>query len=153
MNDSIITKIEPQKDMVLLATFADGEIVLFDVKPLLKKYPSFLALQDEALFASVQIDGVGYGISWNDDLDFASEGIYIKGEHIGKTDPDLKILFGQGIAKSREDLGISQRQLSSSSGVMQAEISKIEQGKGNPTLTTMQKLAKSVGKSLASLLA
>ena len=148
----IITKIEPKENMVLVATFADGEVVSFDVKALFDKYPAFRALEDEALFNNVEIDGVGYGVSWNDDLDLASEGIYARGEHIAKVDPDVKILVGQAIVEAREEAGMSQRDLSSKSGVMQAEISKIELGKGNPTLTTLQKLAKSLGRTIASLL-
>ena len=150
--DKIITKIEPKENMILIATFADGEVVSFDVKTLLKKYPVFHALENDVLFKSVRIDGIGYGISWNDDLDLASEGIYSRGRHIDKVDPDVKIIVGQAIVEAREEVGMSQRDLSSKSGVMQAEISKIEQGKGNPTLITLQKLAKSLGRTIASLL-
>lgn len=148
----IITKIEPKEDLIIIATFADGEIVSFDVKIMFEKHSVFHALEDKELFNSVKIDGVGYGISWNDDLDLSSDGIYLRGKHIGKTDPDLRIMFGQAVADAREEKGISQRELSRSSGVMQAEISKIEQGKGNPTLLTLQKLAKSLGRTIASLL-
>lgn len=148
----IITKIEPKEDLIIISTFADGEIVSFDVKTMFEKHPVFHALEDKELFNSVKIDGVGYGISWNDDLDLSSDGIYLRGKHIGKTDPDLRIMFGQAVADAREEKGISQRELSRSSGVMQAEISKIEQGKGNPTLLTLQKLAKSLGRTIASLL-
>ena len=148
----IITKIETKKDLLLIATFADGEVVLFDVKTLFTKYPVFEALQNEELFNSVTIDGIGYGISWNDELDLSSDGIYIRGKHIGKVDPEIKLIVGQAIAEAREEKGMSQRDLSSASGVMQAEISKIEQGKGNPTLTTLQKIAKSLGRTIASFL-
>ena len=148
----IITKVEAKDNMVLVATFADGEVVEFDVKSLLSKYPVFKALEDAELFNSVHVDGVGYGVSWNDELDLASEGIYAHGKHIAKVDPEIKIIVGQAIASAREEQGMSQRELSSSSGVMQAEISKIEQGKGNPTLTTLQKIAKSLGKTVSSFL-
>ena len=149
----IITKVEPKKNLLIEAVFADGEIVSFDVRSMFDKYPAFRALEDDALFINVKIDGVGYGISWNDELDLSSDGIYLRGKHIGKTDPDARIMFGQAIAEAREEKGISQRGLSKSSGVIQAEISKIEQGKGNPTLLTIQKLAKSLGITMASLFA
>lgn len=148
----VITKIEPRKNMIIIATFADGEVVSFDVKDMIKKYPVFKQLEDRELFDSVVIDGVGYGISWNDELDLSSEGIYARGKHIDKVDPNIKLIVGQAIAEAREEKGMSQRDLSSASGVMQADISKIEKGKGNPTLTTLQKIAKSLGKTVASFL-
>ena len=148
----IITKIETKEDMVLIATFADGEVVSFDVKTMIEKFPVFKALENETLFNSVVIDGIGYGISWNDELDLSSDGIYNRGKHIGKVDPDIRLVVGQAIAEAREEKGMSQRDLSSASGVMQADISKIEKGKGNPTLITLQKIAKSLGRTLASLM-
>ena len=147
----IITEITPKENLILEAVFADGEIVRFDVKNIFEKYPVFRSLENEELFKNVKIDGVGYGISWNDDLDLSSDGIYLRGEHVGKTDPDARMILGQAIAEAREEKGISQRQLSRSSGVIQAEISKIEQGKGNPTVSTLQKLAKALGRTVASL--
>ena len=146
----IITKIEPKENLIIEAIFADGEIVSLDVKAMFEKYPVFRALEDEALFKSVKIDGIGYGVRWNDQLDLSSDGIYLRGEHIGKTDPNVHIMLGQSIAEAREEKGISQRELSRSSGVMQAEISKIEQGKGNPTVSTLQKLAKALGRTIDS---
>ena len=148
----LITKIETKDNMILIATFADGEVVSFDVKTLFDKYPEFKDLKSKELFDSVRIDGVGYGISWNDELDLSSDGIYSKGKHIGKVDPDIKLLVGQAIAEARGEKGMSQRDLASDSGIMQAEICKIEQGKGNPTLTTLQKIAKALGKTVTSFL-
>lgn len=148
----IITKIETKENLIIVATFADGEVISFDVKTMFEKYPVFKALEDKKLFNSVSIDGIGYGISWNDELDLSSDGIYNRGKHIGKVDPNIKLIVGQAIAEAREAKGMSQRDLSSASGVMQADISKIEKGKGNPTLTTLQKIAKSLGRTVASLM-
>ena len=150
--NNLIVKIEAKENLMLVATFADGEVVSFDVKTLFERYPVFHALEDEKLFNSVVIDGVGYGISWNDDLDLSSDGIYSRGNHIGKVDPAIKLIVGQAIAEARNEKGMSQRDLASETGIMQAEISKIEQGKGNPTLTTLQKIAKSLGRTVASFL-
>ena len=147
----IITKIEPKENHFVEAVFADGEIVSFDVKSMFDKYPVFRDLENEELFENVKIDGVGYGISWNDEIDLSSDGIYLRGKHIGKTDPNPQVMLGQAVSEAREEKGISQRQLSRSSGVIQAEISKIEQGKGNPTVLTLQKLAKALGRTIASL--
>ena len=148
----IITDVQPKDNLTILATFADGEIVSFDVKTMFEKHPVFRLLEGEELFREVKVDGVGYGVYWNDEIDLSSDGIYLRGEHVGKTDPEPRILLGQAVAEARESASMSQRELSRRSGVMQAEISKIEQGKGNPTLLTLQKLAKSLGRTIASLL-
>ena len=150
--NNLIVKIETKENMIFIATFADGEVVSFDIKTLFERYPIFHALEDEQLFNSVVIDGVGFGISWNDDLDLSSEGIYSKGNHIGKVDPAINLIVGQAIAKARNEKGMSQRGLAAKTGIMQTEISKIEQGKGNPTLTTLQKIAKTLGRTIASFL-
>ena len=148
----IITKIKTLDDLKFEATFVDGEVVLFDVKTLFERYPVFHQLEDKELFNSLKIDGIGYGISWNDDLDLSSDGVYVRGVHITKTDPETQLLVGQNLAQLREDKGLSQRELSKSSGVMQAEISKIELGKGNPTIITLQKLSKALSCPITSLL-
>lgn len=148
----IITQVTPKENMIIEAIFADGEVVNFDVKKMMEKYPAFHDLEDKDLFNSIKIDGVGYGVSWNDELDLSSDGIYLKGKHVGKSNPEIKLLLAQSIVEAREKKHMSQRDLAKKSGVMQAEISKIELGKGNPTLVTLQKLAKALDKSIASLL-
>ncbi len=45
----------------------------------------------------------------------------------------------------RQALGLTQRQLAEKSGVQQSEISRIEGGNANPTLQTVQVLARSLG--------
>ena len=51
-----------------------------------------------------------------------------------------KIQIGWMVKHCRKQLGYSQRQLAKLSHVQQAEISKIEKQKGNPTLNTLNKL-------------
>jgi DNA-binding XRE family transcriptional regulator len=48
----------------------------------------------------------------------------------------------------RKRRGLSQRQLSGKSGIQQAEISRIEGGRANPTLETISVLARSLGGEL-----
>jgi len=45
-------------------------------------------------------------------------------------------------------LHMSQQELSQLAGVTQADISKIENGKGNPSIKTLQKLAAALHKTL-----
>jgi DNA-binding XRE family transcriptional regulator len=51
-----------------------------------------------------------------------------------------KIDIGWLVKTARKQLGYSQRQLAKLSHVQQAEISKIEKQKGNPTLNTLNKI-------------
>jgi DNA-binding XRE family transcriptional regulator len=48
----------------------------------------------------------------------------------------------------RKRRGLSQRQLAAKSGIQQAEISRIEGGRANPTLETISVLARSLGGEL-----
>ena len=50
--------------------------------------------------------------------------------------------------KSREELGISQAQLSTITGITQPDISKLENGKANPSISTLKKIASAFGKKL-----
>ena len=47
-----------------------------------------------------------------------------------------------------QEAGMSQQKLSQLAGVTQADISKIENGKGNPSIKTLQKLATALHKTL-----
>ena len=48
--------------------------------------------------------------------------------------------LGDKLAARRRELELSQSQLAERAGVPQADVSRIERGKGNPTLTTLRKI-------------
>jgi XRE family transcriptional regulator, regulator of sulfur utilization len=48
--------------------------------------------------------------------------------------------LGEAVSARRQELNLSQTQLAAAAGVPQADISRIERGRGNPTLTTIEKL-------------
>lgn len=48
----------------------------------------------------------------------------------------------------RRAQGLSQRQLAAKSGIQQADISRIESARGNPTLATVSTLAQSLGATI-----
>ncbi len=52
------------------------------------------------------------------------------------------------ILKCRKELGMSQMQLSSLTGITQPDISKLENNKANPSIVTLKKLATAFGKRL-----
>ena len=63
-----------------------------------------------------------------------------------KLEPEFAIV--RAIIDARVSSGITQEELSRKSGINQANISKLEQGKANPSVSTLQKLAKGLGKRL-----
>ncbi len=54
----------------------------------------------------------------------------------------LKKRFGERIQQLRRQKGISQEKLEESSGLHATHISEIEQGRGNPSLNTINRLAR-----------
>ena len=76
----IIKNIKPLENYVLEAEFECGIIKQYDVQQLFEKYPMFNCLkEDKQLFNGVKVDGGGFGISWSDKLDLASEELWDKG--------------------------------------------------------------------------
>ena len=66
-------------DMKLSVQFANGVTKLYDVRPLMARFPVFEALQDDALFNSVEVDQGGYGIVWNDEIDLSCDELWENG--------------------------------------------------------------------------
>ena len=126
--------------------FQDGLVKKYDVAALFDKYPQMKALQDRNVFLSGKLVSP-YGIIWTDDLDLETETIYEEGITIRKTAP-LDNRVGTALQAARAQLGISQKQLAALSGIDQSDISKIERGVANPSLSTLERLAKALGGSL-----
>lgn len=82
-----IKNITAKDDFILSAVFFDGTIKEYDVKPLFAEFPVFSALKTvHGLFEQVKVDAGGYGISWNDELDLASDELWLRGRE--EWDPD-----------------------------------------------------------------
>lgn len=95
------------------------------------------------------MDAGGYGISWNDDLDLAAEDIWEGGiETDNKKEIDVVAALAENLAKARDFVGMTQKQLSESTGIYQADISKIERGLANPSVLTLKRLADGMGLKL-----
>lgn len=73
-----VVGVQALDDYRLWVHFSDGTARVFDVQPLIEKYPLFKSLQDEQLFKKVYID---YGtVVWqNGDIDIETEMLYRKG--------------------------------------------------------------------------
>lgn len=60
--------------------------------------------------------------------------------------PEFSII--QAMIDARKASGLTQKDLSERSGIAQSDISKLENGNGNPSLRTLQRLAEGMGKKL-----
>lgn len=128
-------------------TFQNGEVKAYDMAVLFSKYPQLEALNDRNLFLSGKLMGA-YGIYWNDDLDIETETIYEDGVTVGKTDLPINLSVANAVAVARAKVGISQKELSAQTGIDQSDISKIERGIGNPSVSTLNRLARAMGMEL-----
>jgi len=61
-------------------------------------------------------------------------------------EPEYEII--SSLIDARKSCNITQKQLSESTGIAQSDISKIENGSGNPTLKILQRLAEGLGMNL-----
>ncbi len=138
---SVITK----NDLIISATFFDGTVKEYSVDRLFNIYPQLKELENRELFNSVQVDAGGYGVSWNDDLDLDAETIWEDGIEIGKDTVDIMSKLAARLTEARNRIGITQKQLAEKTGIYQADISKIERGLSNPSISTLQRLAEGMG--------
>jgi hypothetical protein len=76
-----VQSVEPKDNFVLSVMFTDGVKAEYDIKPLFSKWETFNNLKTiKGLFQQVKVDAGGYGISWNDEIDLASEELRINGK-------------------------------------------------------------------------
>lgn len=145
-----VQEVRAKEDYMIEAVFLGGQIVRYDVKRLFEVFPQFQILQKEQqLFNSVKVDQGGYGISWNDDLDLDAETIWEEGVLIElQQSRDVHHLLAYKLLAAREKNHITQRELAEKTGIYQADISKIERGLGNPSLSTLKRLAEGMGMEL-----
>lgn len=61
-------------------------------------------------------------------------------------EPEYQLI--KAIIRERENQSLSQQALADLTGINRADISRLENGGGNPSLKTMKRLAKGLGKKL-----
>ncbi len=132
----------------LQVLFQDGVVKQYDMRRLFSKYPQLKALEDRSLFLSGKLMGA-YGIFWNDELDIEAETIYEDGQTVRKEELKLYRESSHAVAAARAAAGISQKQLAALTGIDQSDISKIERGVYNPSVATLQRIAKALGGRLS----
>lgn len=143
------TDVKFLEDVTVEVTYRDGKIIRYDMSKMFSKYPQLEELRrNRKLFESGYLDPGGYGIIWNDDLDFDATGIYEDGELVGQNEVSINVKIGMLLAVTRAEKGITQSELAALSHVDQGDISKIEKGIGNPTLAKISKLFDALGVKL-----
>ena len=135
--------------VVVEVVYQDGKIIQFDMSTMFSKYPQLKELEsNRALFLSGRLDPGGFGIIWNDDLDFDAMSIYESGKVVGQVEPSLNQKIGLAIAKIRDKKGITQSELAKLSHIDQSDISRLEQGLGNPTLAKITKILEALDSNI-----
>ena len=129
-------------------TFQNGTVKRYDMRVLFPKYPQLRQLEDRDLFLSGKLMGA-YGVVWNDDLDIETETIYEDGKTVRREDLAIHRTSSQAVASARAAAGLSQKQLAERTGMDQADISKIERGIANPSVATLERIAKALGGQLS----
>jgi len=61
-------------------------------------------------------------------------------------EPEFAII--QAMIDARKNSGLTQKELADRTGINQGDISKLENGSGNPSLRTLQRLASAMGMKL-----
>ena len=128
--------------------FQDGKVKRYDMASLFGKYPQLKVLEDRELFLSGKLMG-SYGIMWNDDLDIETETIYEDGITVREEQPAVNQTAASAVLSARAQSGMSQKQLAAATGIDQSDISKIERGVANPSISTLERIAKALGGRLA----
>lgn len=143
-------KVEFLEDVTLQMTFQDGKVIRYDMSQMFEKYPQLEELRrNRKLFESGHLDLTGLAVIWNDELDFDATSIYDDGEVVGYVETTLNQQIGFLLAKTRDEMNITQTELSKKSHIDQGDISKIERGIGNPTIAKISKLFKALGRSIS----
>lgn len=145
-----IDKVRALDNCIIEATFFNGTVKNYDMKNLYAALPQFRVFEtNKVLFEEVQVDIGGYGISWNEDLDLDAEEIWEEGVEVSfVVEPDINLILSEQLTKARDIAGLTQKELSERVGIYQADISKIERGIGNPSLSTLKRLAEGMGMKL-----
>ena len=134
---------------ILQAMFIGGEVIQYDLRKMLSILPQFQEIiNDPSLASKVHADTGGYGVSWNDDLDLDSETIWEDGVFIRIESVDPSLALASSLARAREYAMLTQKQLSEKTGIYQSDISKLERGNANPSISTLKRLADAMDMTL-----
>ncbi len=145
-----LKKVMFEENLIIIAEFNDGTVNSYDLKRCIDKYPVFKQLQEnKTLYKNGYISIGGSGIIFSDEIDIAAEELYKNGTFIEKKRvADIYTSIAISVSKARKLKGLTQSELAKITGIHQAEISKIERGIGNPSVKTLDRIAKGLGLNL-----
>lgn len=145
-----IKSVKPLENVTILVVFTNGVEKTYDMRNLYPVFPQFKDFDIiTGLFEQVQVDVGGYGISWNDELDLDAEEIWENGMETGaEIELSINEVLAENLIKARSQMKITQKELANITGIYQADISKIERGLANPSLSTLKRLADGMGLKL-----
>ncbi|MEF9958746.1 MAG: DUF2442 domain-containing protein [Niameybacter sp.] len=86
-----IKSIQPCSDYRLLIEFTNGKQKEYNMNSLINRDKMYEPLKNLPLFNSVVVDGGGYGVSWNDDIDMSEHELWINGVEIISKNTDLTL--------------------------------------------------------------
>lgn len=135
-----------KKGTTLEVTFTTGEVKRFDMANMFDDYAPYKQLVNRKLFLSGKL--TSYGIIWNEDIDVGVETIYDEGETVEINFPVANMIAADAVYDARCQFGISQKDLAKLTGISQADISRIERGRANPSVETLNRIAKALGAQL-----
>ena len=69
-------------DYKISIQFSEGVTKIYNVEELIRKNPMFKNLKNKELFYNVEVDIVGYGRIWSDDIDISCDELFEKGKTI-----------------------------------------------------------------------
>ncbi|MGN0355259.1 MAG: helix-turn-helix domain-containing protein [Muricoprocola sp.] len=144
-----IIAVKALNNTVLSVTFQNGVEKQCDIRKLYPIFPQFKDFETvHGLFQQVKVDIGGYGVSWNDNLDLDAEDLWEDGVEISRHSIDLPFRLAESLLEARNYSGMTQRQLAEITGIHQGDISKIERGLANPSISTLQRLAVGMGMNI-----
>jgi DNA-binding XRE family transcriptional regulator len=141
------TDLEFKDGTIVEVTFQDGKVKQYDMAWLFDKYPQLRALESRELFLSGKMMGA-YGIVWNDDIDIETETIYEEGKTVRHESPAANVEVGQAVSAARAKKGLSQKELAKLTGIDQSDLSRIERGLANPSVSSLSRIAQALDAQL-----
>ena len=142
-----ISAVKPFAKQKILVWFEGGEVRAYDLAPIIRKRAQFKPLKDPALFSEVRVDAGGYGISWNEDIDMASNELYDEGTPVNVVESEGWRVVGE-VVEARHAAGVSQAKLAAAAGLKQPVIARLETGVNSPRLETLLRVLTPMGKTI-----
>ena len=122
-------------------TFQDGTKRRYDALDLFEFDPNVFTLIDNNIFKKAKLTEDNK-IVWPGKIQINVKDISDQGYEIGTDENILEISLGQKIKKARISKNITQSDFSKIVNIDQADLSKIENGKLSPSLTTLKRISK-----------